>query len=236
MILLDLSDPFPPVCLARQNAGGLLALGADLSPQRLLDAYRLGIFPWGTHEGLPLWHYPDPRMVLFPGEIRISRSLRKTLRQGRYSVRFDSAFGELVQACAETPRPSQSGTWISPEMQAAYIRLHELGWAHCVETWMEGKLVGGLYGLAIGRVFFGESMFSHRKDASKIAFAHLARFLTTQQFGMIDCQMHTPHLASLGGREIAGNEFSQHLAKLIVGSQTPQHWPVDVCNYDWDIQ
>jgi len=233
MILLDLSDPFPPVCLARQNAGGLLAIGADLSPQRLLDAYRQGIFPWGTHEGLPLWHYPDPRMVLFPDKIRISRSLYKTLRQGRYNIRLDSAFDEVIQACAEKPRPSQNGTWISPEMQAAYIRLHELGWAHCVETWVDGELVGGLYGLAIGRVFFGESMFSHRTDASKIAFAHLARFLASQRFGMIDCQMHTSHLASLGACEIAGSEFHGHLTKLIDESATPQHWPEDACSFDW---
>lgn len=235
MILLGPSDPFPPTHLARQDLGGLLAVGADLSPQRLLDAYRQGIFPWGTFEALPLWHCPDPRMVLFPEEIRISRSLCKTLRQRQYSIRLDSAFASLITACASTPRPGQDGTWISPEMQQAYIELHQLGWAHSVETWMEDKLVGGLYGLAIGGMFFGESMFSQQPDASKIALAHLARFLSSQGFGMIDCQMHTPHLASLGARELDVGGFHYQLEKLVNQPRTPQSWPIDSADFEWNF-
>lgn len=233
MILLGPSDPFPPTHLARQDLDGLLAIGADLSPQRLLAAYRQGIFPWGTLEGLPLWHAPDPRMVLFPQEIRISRSLRKILRRQQYEIRLDSDFTGVIEACANVPRPNQDGTWISREMMTAYLELHHLGWAHSVETWINGELAGGLYGLAIGRVFFGESMFSRCSNASKIAFTHLAHYLSAQQFGMIDCQMHTRHLASLGAREISGKEFSQHLADLTRSSPLPARWPVEGARHGW---
>ncbi|MDP3440909.1 MAG: leucyl/phenylalanyl-tRNA--protein transferase, partial [Azonexus sp.] len=195
-------DPFPPVESAREEMGGLLAVGGDLGPDRLLNAYHHGIFPWGTVEGEPLWYSPDPRMVLFPDEFRLSRSLQKTLHSSLFEVRFDSNFAGVMAGCAETPRPGQDGTWITPDMQNAYIRLHELGWAHSVEAYVEGDLVGGLYGLAIGHMFYGESMFSRRSDASKIAFAHLIRYLAAHRFEMIDCQMRTEHLASLGGREI----------------------------------
>ena len=209
-------DAFPAVETAREDMGGLVAVGADLGPDRLLDAYRQGIFPWGTVESQPLWYSPDPRMVLFPEEFRLSRSLQKTLRSGRCEVRFDTNFAGVIAGCAETQRPGQDGTWISPEMMNAYIRLHELGWAHSVETYAEGNLVGGLYGLAIGSMFYGESMFSRRNDASKIAFAHLIRYLLAHQFAMIDCQMRTEHLASLGGREIPRQAFLSRLYALTV--------------------
>lgn len=226
-------DPFPPVDTAREDMGGLLAVGADLSPARILDAYGRGIFPWGTVEGLPLWYAPNPRMVLFPDELRITRSLRKTLRQGCYEVRFDSDFAGVIQACAATPRPGQDGTWITSEMIDAYRRLHELGWAHSVETYVAGQLVGGLYGLAIGGMFYGESMFSRQSDVSKIAFAHLVRFISGQGFGMIDCQMRTDHLASLGGREIPRREFSAQLHRLVTLPRPRGPWPVDGARYEW---
>lgn len=230
---LQADEPFPPENTARQDMGGLLAIGADLAPARLLDAYRQGIFPWGTYEGHPLWYCPDPRMVLFPTAIRITRSLRKTLRQGRYQVRLDSDFAGVIARCAATPRPGQDGTWITPDMQAAYQRLHELGWAHSVETWVEGELVGGLYGLAIGGMFYGESMFSHRTDASKIAFAHLARHLAQEGFGMIDCQMHTDHLASLGAQEIALDDFLARVHRLTAEVRPARPWANDAATFDW---
>jgi len=213
--------------------GGLLAIGADLSVPRILDAYRQGIFPWGTYDEQPLWYCPDPRMVLFPDEIRITRSLLKTLRRGAYEIRLDSDFAGVIRRCSATPRPGQDGTWITPDMEAAYLRLHELGWAHSVETWMDGELLGGLYGLAIGGMFYGESMFAHRTDASKIAFAHLARYLVQEGFGMIDCQMHTDHLASLGAREIPVGEFLTRLQALTALPHTAGHWPRDAAHFDW---
>ncbi|TXG93819.1 MAG: leucyl/phenylalanyl-tRNA--protein transferase [Rhodocyclaceae bacterium] len=220
-------DLFPPVESAREDMGGLLAVGGNLLPDRILDAYRRGIFPWGTVDGQPLWYSPDPRMVLFPDEFRLTRSLRKTLRTGRFEVRFDSDFPGVMAACATTPRDGQDGTWITAEMRHAYTRLHELGWAHSVETYADGELVGGLYGLAIGRMFYGESMFSRRSDASKVAFAHLIEFLVTHQFGMIDCQMYTDHLASLGGREIPRAEFLDRLAALTATGSPRTHWSTD---------
>lgn len=220
-------DRFPPVDMAREEMGGLLAVGGGLLPDRLLDAYRLGIFPWGTVDGLPLWYSPDPRMVLFPAEFRLTRSLRKTLRAGRFTVRFDTDFAGVMQACATTPRAGQDGTWITPEMKDAYCRLHELGWAHSVESYEGDTLVGGLYGMAIGRMFYGESMFSHRTDASKVAFAHLVRYLEATQFGMIDCQMYTDHLASLGGREIPRADFIERLTTLIASGSPRSTWTTD---------
>jgi len=226
-------DPFPPVATAREDMGGLLAVGGDLSPDRLLHAYRQGIFPWGTVEGHPLWYSPDPRMVLFPERFRLTRSLRKTLRSGRFAVRFDHDFAGVIGACAATPRPGQDGTWITPDMREAYIRLHELGWAHSVETYVEGDLVGGLYGLAIGRMFYGESMFARRSDASKVAFAHLIRYLAAHQFGMIDCQMRTEHLASLGGHEIARPEFLSRLQALTAATSPRTAWSMAGLDLDW---
>jgi leucyl/phenylalanyl-tRNA--protein transferase len=220
-------DLFPPVEMAREDMGGLLAVGGDLQPDRLLDAYRRGIFPWGTVEGQPLWYSPNPRMVLFPEEFRLTRSLKKTLRSGKFEVRFDSNFRGVMANCASTPRPGQDGTWISPEMKHAYTRLHELGWAHSVESYEEGVLVGGLYGLAIGRMFYGESMFSHRTDASKVAFAHLVNYLVSNQFGMIDCQMYTEHLASLGGKEIPRDAFQARLSALTASGSPRTVWSTD---------
>jgi leucyl/phenylalanyl-tRNA---protein transferase len=219
--------------MARADMGGLLAVGADLSPARILNAYRHGIFPWGTVERQPLWYSPDPRMVLFPDEFRLTRSLRKTLRARQYEVRFDSDFAAVIGACAATPRPGQDGTWISRDMMNAYIRLHELGWAHSVEVYTEGNLTGGLYGLGIGRMFYGESMFSRRSNASKIAFAHLVRYLLAHDFGMVDCQMRTEHLASLGGREIPRDEFLARLQRLIRPEQRRGRWTADGIDVNW---
>jgi leucyl/phenylalanyl-tRNA--protein transferase len=211
-LLKDLS--FPPVTQALRSPNGLLAAGGDLSAARLLEAYRHGIFPWFS-EGEPiLWWSPDPRMVLIPGEFKISRSLLKTLRKGQYEIRTDSAFEQVMRACA-APREPEGGTWITEEMINAYCELHHMGYAHSVETWMEGELVGGLYGISIGRMFYGESMFSQRPDASKIALAHLCAQLEKWNFGIIDCQMNTPHLASLGAREIPRKEFVARLQDLI---------------------
>ena len=211
---LGSSDDFPPLSLARSDPNGLLCAGGDLSPQRIVAAYRRGIFPWYSPGEPILWWSPDPRMVLVPSEFRISRSLRRTLRAGTHRITLDRCFAEVIRACATTRRNGQTGTWISAEMQAAYCTLHELGFAHSVETWLGDKLVGGLYGLAIGKMFYGESMFSHATDASKIALAHLCRHLAAQHFGLIDCQMNTPHLASLGAREIARSAFIARLREL----------------------
>ena len=226
-------DPFPPVAQAREDMGGLLAVGADLRPDRLLDAYSQGIFPWGTVEGEPIWYSPDPRMVLFPAEFRLHRSLHKTLRSGKFEVRFDSDFAGVMAGCAGTPRPGQDGTWITDEMMEAYIRLHELGWAHSVEVYVEGDLTGGLYGLAIGRMFYGESMFSRRSNVSKIAFAHLIRHLRAHDFGMIDCQMRTKHLTSLGGREIPRADFLAGVRALTAAPTLRQSWQTVDAVFDW---
>ncbi len=212
--LLRQDSPFPPLAQALAHPNGLLAAGGDLSVARLLDAYKHGIFPWFGKGDPILWWSPDPRMVLFPKEFKLSHSLRKTLHKGQFEVRTDSALEQVMRACA-APRKGEIGTWIVEEMIAAYCELYRQGYAHSVEVWMEGELVGGLYGVAIGRMFYGESMFSRRSDASKIALAHLARQLERWNFGMIDCQMHTPHLASLGAREIPRDEFIARLQELI---------------------
>ena len=172
-------------------------------------------------------------MVLFPDEFRLSASLRKTLRAGNYEVRLDSDFPAVIGACAAMPRPGQDGTWISPPMRDAYIHLHELGWAHSVEVYAEGDLIGGLYGMAIGRMFYGESMFARRSNASKIAFAHLVRYLLAHDFGMIDCQMRTEHLASLGAREIPRSDFINRLQELICGDQPRGPWYLDPLGSTW---
>lgn len=218
--------PFPPLHTALVQPNGLLAAGGDLSPQRLIQAYRLGIFPWFNEGESILWWSPDPRMVLFPDELRISRSLKKALKKGNYEIRVDSAFHRVIQACA-APRKGHAGTWIHDEMIAAYGTLHEMGVAHSVETWIEGELVGGLYGIAQGRVFFGESMFSRVSDASKIAFVHLVKRLDRWGFGLIDCQMKTALLASFGAREIPREEFSQTLEELVNYPQPGGKWRFD---------
>lgn len=231
---LDRADAFPPLELALTEPNGLLCASGDLSPQRILQAYRHGIFPWYAKGEPILWWSPNPRMVLFPREFRISRSLRKTLRGNDYRIQLDSHFPEVIRACARTPRKGQSGTWITAEMQSAYITLHELGFAHSVETWVNEKLVGGLYGLAIGKMFYGESMFAHETNASKIAIAHLARFLEEQGFGLVDCQMNTQHLASLGAREIPRREFIDLLHELTAIAPASGRWPSDGASRGWN--
>ena len=224
---LDAHDPFPPVATALTEPAGLLAAGADLSVARLVDAYRRGIFPW-FGDGQPvLWWSTDPRMVLYTDEFRVSHSLKKRLtkiaRDPTYEIRCDSAFETVIRACA-APRSENSGTWIGEAMIAAYLELHRAGVAHSVETWIDGELAGGLYGLAIGRMFFGESMFARRADASKIALAHLVAFVRMHGFPMLDCQQETAHLASLGARAIARDSFVEQVAKLV--DQPPiAHWP-----------
>ncbi len=227
------ADSFPPLELALAEPNGLLCAGADLAPDTLLRAYRDGIFPWYSAGQPILWWSPDPRMVLVPGEFRISRSLRRTLRRGAYRIRLDSAFPAVIRACARTPRKGQSGTWITAAMQSAYCELYELGYAHSVETWVDEALVGGIYGLAIGRMFYGESMFSHASNASKIALAHLARYLATQDYGLIDCQMNTPHLASLGAREIPRSDFIARLRELTAVAPAPGRWAEDDASRNW---
>ena len=216
---------FPPVNTALTDPNGLLAVGGDLSPRRLLAAYRQGIFPWYSPGDPILWWSPDPRMVLVPDDLRITRSLAKTLRNADYQVRLDTRFAEVVAACANAPRAGRNGTWITGEMQAAYRGLHAIGHAHSVETWIDGELAGGLYGVAVGRAFFGESMFARRRDASKIALAHLCAHLKRRDFGIIDCQMETAHLASLGARPIPRARFAAVLAGLVDAGGPPERWP-----------
>jgi leucyl/phenylalanyl-tRNA--protein transferase len=215
VMALEGDTPFPPLHAALRNPNGLIAIGGDLSRARLLQAYRAGIFPWYSPGQPILWWSPDPRMVLFPSELRVSRSLARRLRQTDYEIRFDYAFRDVIEACATTPRTGQDGSWIVPEMVEAYCDLHEAGYAHSVETWMGGRLAGGLYGVAMGGVFYGESMFHRITDASKIALVHLVRFLERQGYGMIDCQMHTAHLARFGAREIPRETFATRLAELV---------------------
>jgi leucyl/phenylalanyl-tRNA---protein transferase len=206
---------FPPLDSALSEPNGLLAIGGDLTTARLLSAYQQGIFPW-FNEGEPImWWSPNPRMVLLPDELKISASLKKTLKKNLFLVRLNSAFKEVMTACSQTPRYGQGGTWISDEMIAAYCELHRLGFAISVETWLDNKLVGGCYGIKIGRMFYGESMFHHVTDASKVAFVHLVQYLKTQQIGMIDCQMKTLLLSSFGGREIEREEFIKNLQNLL---------------------
>jgi leucyl/phenylalanyl-tRNA--protein transferase len=222
----DEEGAFPPVERALTDPDGLLAVGGDLTPKRLVNAYRQGIFPWYS-DGQPiLWWSPNPRSVLFPSHLKISRSLRKTLRKGVYRVTMDTAFDEVIRACAQ-PRPAQNGTWIVPEMIEGYNRLHALGLAHSVEAWQEEKLVGGLYGIAIGRVFFGESMFARRTDASKVAFVHLVRQLEQWGYGLIDCQVQSEHLDSLGAENIQRRVFTRLLGKLCSEPGQPAPWVLD---------
>lgn len=206
-------DTFPPTRAALRHPNGLLAAGGDLSPDRLVCAYERGIFPWYNPGEPVLWWTPDPRNILLPDEFRRSRSLGKRLRRGDYQVRHNSAFAAVVAGCA-APRRDSGGTWIDKDMEAAYARLHRLGVAHSVEAWREEHLVGGLYGLALGGVFFGESMFSQATDASKVALAWLCQ----QGFELIDCQLPNPHLSSLGARTVSRDEF-EHL--LVMGLAAP---------------
>ena len=194
---------------------GLLAVGGDLSTERLLAAYAAGVFPW-YGEGLPiLWWSPDPRLVLFPGELHLSRSLRRSLRSRRFKVRADTAFEEVVRRCAGKERPGQEGTWITPEMIEAYVRLHRHGFAHSFEAWEGGALAGGLYGVSLGAAFFGESMFTDKADASKVAFARSVEWLAGWKFHFVDCQVKTAHLERFGAREIRRREFLARLGRAL---------------------
>ncbi|MFT3665130.1 leucyl/phenylalanyl-tRNA--protein transferase [Piscinibacter sp.] len=212
------------------DAPGLLAAGGELTPRRLNEAYSKGVFPWYSQGQPVLWWSPDPRMVLLTDEFRLKRSLRKTItkfiRTPGCELRFDSAFRRVVDACAGTPREGQDGTWIVPEMVEAYAAWHALGAVHSVETWIDGELVGGLYGVGLGRMFFGESMFSRRSDASKIALAALVCFCRAHGVAMIDCQQRTAHLASLGARELPRAEFERRLAPA-VAAQPVSDWTYD---------
>jgi leucyl/phenylalanyl-tRNA--protein transferase len=233
---LEIDTPFPDVANAiteAQGAAGLLAAGADLSAARLLDAYRQGIFPWFS-EGQPiLWWSTNPRMVLMTKDFKLSDSLRKTIKKraldNRWEIRFDSEFEAVMRACA-APRRDGTGTWISEDIIAGYSALHLAGYAHSSEVWLDGQLVGGAYGVCIGRMFYGESMFAHVTDASKIAMAYLVHFLRANGVGMIDCQQETAHLASLGARPISRDDFIQKIA-LAVNLPGIAEWkPISIFN------
>ena len=203
---------------------GLLAVGGDLSPERLLNAYASGIFPWYSEGQEILWHSPDPRVVLLPQSLHVPRSLGKVMRRGRYEVRLDSAFPAVIRACARTPRPDEAGTWITEDMQEAYVALHRLGFAHSAEAWEEGELVGGLYGVSLGSAFFGESMFALRPDASKVAFATLVSHFVEWGFDLIDCQMETPHLARFGAVAWPRHRFLAALGRSLEAPTRRGEW------------
>jgi leucyl/phenylalanyl-tRNA--protein transferase len=216
---LGADDPFPPVERALKNPNGLLAAGGALSLERLLEAYRRGVFPWYSGGEPVLWWSPDPRMVLYCGELKVSRSLGKSIRNKGYEVRIDTAFAAVLEGCAD-----RSQTWLGADMRRAYLRLHRAGYAHSFETGHGHDLVGGLYGVALGRMFYGESMFSRATDASKVALVALVEELGAREFPLIDCQMHTPLLASLGAREIPRRAFLRQLAALVHYPQPPGTW------------
>jgi leucyl/phenylalanyl-tRNA--protein transferase len=223
---LDRHDPFPPVERALRDPNGLLAAGGDLSPERLLDAYARGIFPWFGDEDPLLWWSPDPRMALFVRELHVSRSLRRLMASGRFVVTFDRAFKAVMAGCAE-PRGGETGTWITSDMRRAYTALHRLGFAHSVETWDGSELVGGLYGVALGRMFYGESMFTRESNASKVALVALVRQIERWGFEMIDCQMTTEHLASFGAREVPREAFLRDVRRLVQQPPVPSPWIAD---------
>ncbi len=220
---LERDDPFPPAEKALKDPNGLLCAGADLSPGRLLAAYRQGIFPWYSGDEPILWWSPDPRMVLFCDELKISRSLAKSVRNKGYQITVDRCFEDVLVQCSRA-RKDGAGTWLGKEMRAAYLGLHRAGHAHSFETWREGQLAGGLYGVAIGRAFYGESMFSRATDASKVALVGLVETLRARGFPMIDCQQRTPLLASLGAREIPRRQFLRRLAALVNYPEPPERW------------
>ncbi len=220
---LQPDEPFPPVEQALAQPNGLLCAGADLSPGRLLDAYRRGIYPWYSGSEPILWWSPDPRMVLYCDELKVSRSLGKSVRNRGYEVRIDTAFRRVLAGCAG-PRRDEGGTWLGADMRRAYAALHRAGYAHSVETWQDGELLGGLYGVALGRMFYGESMFSRATDASKVALVGLVGELRARGFPLIDCQMRTPLLASLGAREIPRNVFLRQVSALVNYADPPGMW------------
>lgn len=202
---------FPPVQKAMDD--GLLAIGGDLTEERLLLAYRLGIFPWFNEDEIPMWWCPDPRFVLFPNELKVSKSMRQVIRHGAYTFTYNTAFEQVIEHCRTIERPEQDGTWISNDVVEAYTNLHHKGYAHSAECWHNGELLGGLYGILLGKVFFGESMFSHKSNASKFAFIHWVAYLKTLNVHLIDCQIQTQHLESLGARMISRADFVELLLK-----------------------
>jgi leucyl/phenylalanyl-tRNA--protein transferase len=216
-------DPFPPAEHALRKPNGLLCAGADLSPERLVEAYRGGLFPWYSGDEPILWWSPDPRMVLFCDELKVARSLAKNIRNKGYEVRIDTAFRDVLEGCA-SPRRDVDGTWLGEDMRAAYARLHRSGYAHSFECWHDGTLVGGLYGVAVGRMFYGESMFSRATDASKVALVALVEELRRRGFPLIDCQVRTPLLAQLGAREIPRREFLRRLRALVNYREPGGRW------------
>lgn len=218
----DPESSFPAVEQALDHPNGLLAAGGDLEPARLLNAYRHGIFPWYSEDEPVLWWSPAPRCVLYPAAVHVSRRLRRHYNKGGHTLAVDTCFADVIEACA-APRPNQQGTWITEEMKAAYTRLHHLGHAHSVEVWSGDKLVGGIYGLALGRVFFGESMFSRTRDASKVALVALCQQLQRWGFEVVDCQVSNPHLSSMGAIEISREKFQQHLK----AAQGADYWRAD---------
>jgi leucyl/phenylalanyl-tRNA--protein transferase len=224
--LLTAGDPFPPVDQALSQPNGLLAAGGGLSIDRLIHAYEHGIFPWFSDGDPVLWWCPDPRMVLPTDAVHVSRSLRRRLRRADYSITFDRAFARVLRECAG-PRRDASGTWLVPPMIRAYQRLHDAGLAHSIEVWIDSELAGGLYGVALGRMFFGESMFTRRTDGSKIAIVVLAAQLARWGFPLIDCQMRTAHLATLGAVEIPRRQFVRTVARLVKQSPPSSPWVVD---------
>jgi len=215
--------PFPDLDSALRDPDGLLAFGGDLSVKRLLLAYRHGIFPWYSHGQPIMWWSPDPRTVLFPERLKVSRSLRKTLNKKPFEITINRAFNAVITACAE-PRGDGEGTWITTEMQMAYHQMHEQGHAHSVEAWLDGKLVGGLYGIAIGQVFFGESMFTRCSDASKVAFVYVVNWLKSLGYKLIDCQVESKHLVSLGACNIPRHEFANLLNEYCEIPMDNAHW------------
>ena len=215
---------------------GLLAYGGDLTPERLLAAYRQGIFPWfNTHDPI-LWWSPNPRLVLYPDDLKLSRSFRRVLRNASYTVRFDHDFEGVIRACGQIPRPGQDGTWLHPVMQEAYLRLHRQGYAHSVETYMDGRLVGGLYGIALGRAFFGESMFARRPNASKIALTALRGVLAAKSYDFIDCQVETDHLVRMGAVTIPREDFLDALDRSLAAPDAPGSWADYTWEYDDESQ
>jgi leucyl/phenylalanyl-tRNA--protein transferase len=217
-------ESFPAVEKALKDPNGLLAAGGELSPERLLAAYRRGIFPWYTGDEPILWWSPDPRMVLYCEELKVSRSLAKSVRNKGYALRVDTAFREVLQGCAGPRRDGGGGTWLGEDMRRAYSALHRAGYAHSFETWRGGELAGGLYGVALGRMFFGESMFSRATDASKVALVGLVAELRRRGFPLIDCQVRTALLASLGAREIPRRSFLREIAALVNYDEAPGKW------------
>jgi leucyl/phenylalanyl-tRNA--protein transferase len=213
MFIIQNEIRFPPVHLADED--GLLAVGGDLSVERLLLAYRSGIFPWYNENEPVLWWSPDPRFVLYPGNLKVSKSMQTVLQNGRFRFTINKAFPQVIQQCKTVTRKGQQGTWISRDVQEAFIELHRLGFAHSAETWFNGELVGGLYGIRMGKLFFGESMFSKESNASKFAFIKYVQQLQKEEVALIDCQVHTTHLESLGATMIPRNRFINELEKLM---------------------